>query len=305
MYCTNSQKPTILHVLLADVVEMCGGSRTLIKILNQLGVAASADTHDRFVTCVSEKQREKSIWESLPENTFSIASVDNFDMLQSHAAVYCGDQQRSYHGTTIQLVQPDPSLILRYPMSNLNGDHLCTVCDAVFRPTQCKRKSSHTPSSSPHKLGKVGPKRPRTLVVRDLTKSVVQANDTLSISSITLNSGFTLGGFLDQPEEKKERKDFESKLFSYMFAQHKLPARLVLKDFKTLYSENKCKDNGSSNIYYMVQPSQVCIALIRPNHWAASVAQWLEQLSSKQCVVGSNPTRAALFSFRRKKSCLG
>ena len=52
----------------------------------------------------------------------------------------------------------------------------------------------------------------------------------------------------------------------------------------------------------------LCIALIRPNHWAASVAQWLEHLSSKQCVVGSNPTRVArvaLFSFRRKKSCLG
>ena len=49
----------------------------------------------------------------------------------------------------------------------------------------------------------------------------------------------------------------------------------------------------------------LCIALIRPNHWAASVAQWLEHLSSKQCVVGLNPTRAALFSFRRKKSCLG
>ena len=46
----------------------------------------------------------------------------------------------------------------------------------------------------------------------------------------------------------------------------------------------------------------LCIALIQPNHWAASVAQWLEHLFSKQCVVGSNPTRAALFSFRRKKS---
>ena len=42
------------------------------------------------------------------------------------------------------------------------------------------------------------------------------------------------------------------------------------------------------------------IALIRPNHWAASVAQWLEHLSGKQCVVGSNPTRAALFSPKKE-----
>ena len=40
-------------------------------------------------------------------------------------------------------------------------------------------------------------------------------------------------------------------------------------------------------------------------HCALHVAQWLEHLPSKQCVVGSNPTRAALFSFPRKKSCLG
>ena len=42
----------------------------------------------------------------------------------------------------------------------------------------------------------------------------------------------------------------------------------------------------------------LCITLIRPNHWAASKVQWLEHLSSKQSVVSSNPTQAALFSFR-------
>ena len=42
-----------------------------------------------------------------------------------------------------------------------------------------------------------------------------------------------------------------------------------------------------------------------PNHWAALVAQWLEHLSRKQSVVGSNPTRVALFSFYVKKKVLG
>ncbi len=74
---------TILHV--AEVVEVCGGSRTLIKILNRLGVLCSTDTHDRFVTQVAEKQRQKTVWDDIPSNVFTIASADNFDMLQSRA----------------------------------------------------------------------------------------------------------------------------------------------------------------------------------------------------------------------------
>ncbi len=49
MYCANSQNPTTLHIFLTDIVETCGGSRMLIKLLNQFGVVASTDTHDRFV----------------------------------------------------------------------------------------------------------------------------------------------------------------------------------------------------------------------------------------------------------------
>ena len=86
MYCTNSRKHTPLHTLLADVIEVCGGSRNLIKILNQLGAVCSTDTHDRFATAVAEKQRERDVWCELPDNVFTVATADNFGMLQSHAA---------------------------------------------------------------------------------------------------------------------------------------------------------------------------------------------------------------------------
>ena len=232
MYCTNS-KSTKLHVYLADIIEMCGGSRSLIKLFNQLGVVASADTHDKFVTYITERERKKSLRDSLLENIFSIASVDNFDMLQSHVAVYCGDQHRSYHGTTNQVVQPDPTVGM-----------------------QCKRKFTNSPDNSAHKHGKVGPKRPRTLFPRDLTHSMLQVCDVSPVANVGAyrRGTLTLEGFLEQLEERIERIDLESKLFSYMFAKHKLPQHLIMKDFKALYAENKCKDTVPSNIYYLETP---------------------------------------------------
>ena len=67
---------------MTDLVTTCGGSRILIMILNQLGATVSTDTHDRFVTSVAEIEGERGVWDSLPQHTFTVANMDNFDSFQ-------------------------------------------------------------------------------------------------------------------------------------------------------------------------------------------------------------------------------
>ena len=238
MYCTNSRTPTPFHILLSDTIEVCGGSRKLMRILNQLGVVASPDTHDRYVTSVVEKMREKSVWDYLSNAIFTLASVDNFDMLKSQAAVYCGDQYRSYHGTTIQIAQPLPELSLATPitlgpqetttaplnrhpvtditMSVLSNKQTTMVVEnsqekttpatqqqqttaahtgsAMHTWLSTKRKPSSSPANSPHKLGKQGPKRRKTVAVRSLANilsTTAGQNLATNIQSTLVTSGNT------------------------------------------------------------------------------------------------------------------
>ena len=86
LFCKIPKQPTPIHNILADAVEVCSGSRKLLKILNRLGCTSSSDTHDRFVTQHAQARRSTDVW-----GPFTIASVDNIDILKSHSAVYCGD----------------------------------------------------------------------------------------------------------------------------------------------------------------------------------------------------------------------
>ena len=93
-----------LHILLTDLIDSQGGSYELIRILNRLGAVASV----RTVSCGAE-----NVCRCSPEPRFESVHcnirVDNIDFLQRHSFVYSGDQGRSWHGTTIQVVQPLPA----------------------------------------------------------------------------------------------------------------------------------------------------------------------------------------------------
>ena len=95
-----------LHVLLTDVIDAYSGSYELIQVFNRIGAVASVETHKRHVQHVVGQTMSKGPLSQLNLELFTIASVDNIDFSQSHAYVYSGSQARSWHGTTIQVVQP-------------------------------------------------------------------------------------------------------------------------------------------------------------------------------------------------------
>jgi len=92
----------------------------LVTILNRFGAVASADTHSRFLQDLSA-DRKVMLDCNLTQNEFRIVSVDNIDLLQSHAQVYATDSHRSYHGTSIQCVEPMPTT--RYECTSLRNRH--------------------------------------------------------------------------------------------------------------------------------------------------------------------------------------
>ena len=98
-----------MHTLLTDTIESQGGSALLIKILNRLGVCASADTLSRFIQYkVSTFSKNKL--KSLSPDSLTVVSTDNIDFMHSFAQVFCVNQTSSWHGTTVQAIQPLPYL---------------------------------------------------------------------------------------------------------------------------------------------------------------------------------------------------
>ena len=115
MFCTDDRCYLPLHNLVTDIVESLGGSTLLVKVLNRLGICCSADTLARSIQHRVKERETKGPEQECCRDSITFISADNIDFLHSYAQVFCGNQSSSWHGTTVQAVQPSPSLKLDSP----------------------------------------------------------------------------------------------------------------------------------------------------------------------------------------------
>ncbi len=64
----------------------------MVRMFNRLGICASSETALRYVQHRIEKRATEGV----------MTSADHY------ARAYCGKQQLSWHGTTVQIAQPKP-----------------------------------------------------------------------------------------------------------------------------------------------------------------------------------------------------
>lgn len=88
IFCTNPCCPTPLHYLLADEIEVCGGSQQLIGIFNRLGCVVSSDTHDRFVAEKALEHKQESVYGNTSTPRTSLCSPSTTLTSYSHMLWY-------------------------------------------------------------------------------------------------------------------------------------------------------------------------------------------------------------------------
>jgi len=128
MYCLDDTCSAPFHTLTADLIDCYGGSTELIRVFNQLGVCVSFDTLLRHIQGTVQHLNNHGMLQGLDCNHLTVFTMDNIDFMHSYAQVFSGNQQLSWHGTTLQAVQCKPSADSSH-FNKVEGDcmHCCPL----------------------------------------------------------------------------------------------------------------------------------------------------------------------------------
>ena len=111
----NLRRLFILHQLVfcldnTSSIDCHGGSSELIKVFNRLGICVSFDTLLRHIQGTVQHLNKHRLLHGMNSNLITVFTMDNIDFMHSYAQVFSGNQQLSWHGTTVQAIQCKPSL---------------------------------------------------------------------------------------------------------------------------------------------------------------------------------------------------
>ena len=96
------------HIATANIIKRLSHSSKLIKLFNQSGFCTSEDTLDRYLEHIRQLRQQSGLLSTLDSSSFTVVTIDNIDVLASHAAITSKGSGRSWHGTSVMAQQPMP-----------------------------------------------------------------------------------------------------------------------------------------------------------------------------------------------------
>ena len=101
------------QLALADMIDGLSGSAELMLTMSRFGICSSRDTLQRLKTNVFNQRHESGMQHEVATGAFSITSIENIDRAAPSTRITPTNQQRGFHGTSIQHVAPKPGIELQ------------------------------------------------------------------------------------------------------------------------------------------------------------------------------------------------
>ena len=247
LFCTNSTCSMPLHVVLTEAILCHGGSLELVRIFNRIGAVASIDTNSRLATRIVQERLMHGIKPQLQPHMLSIISIDNIDILQPHALVSCTDKTRSWHGTSVQCVQP-------LPLSGTLSQ------EEVLRGNEAQKRQFSSPVASPMPVEKH--KRRRRTLTEQPSPHTHMTQPRLQDSPIFLTDEYqaqclpqmTIHHYRLNAVEKSSLECLRSDIHKVMLLKHMKPSNIGhLPGIPTLLNcvQKTAFDKEASNVAYV------------------------------------------------------